>query len=77
MYGGSALAVDPFAINGVESPDAVEGESASGTDTSLGDGDGVEGLDGMETNENKSGNGHRRWEECKQESDAWQANSDW
>jgi hypothetical protein len=46
---GSALAVDPFAVDGIESPDTVESESAGGTDASLGDGDGVEGFDGMET----------------------------
>jgi hypothetical protein len=60
--GGSALAVDPFAVDGIESPDTVESESAGGTDASLGNGDGVEGFDGMETDECEGRNGHR--EEC-------------
>jgi len=49
MNGGSALAVDPVAVHGIESPGAVESESTGGGDASFGDEDGVEGLDGVET----------------------------
>jgi hypothetical protein len=45
---GSALAVDPFAVDGVEGPGAVEGESAGGADAGFGDGDGIERFDGVE-----------------------------
>jgi len=45
--GGSALAVDPFAVDGVEGPGAIEGEAAGGADAGFGDGDRVEGFDGM------------------------------
>jgi len=47
VNGGSALAVDPFAVDGVESPGAIEGEAAGGADAGFGDGDGVEGFDGV------------------------------
>jgi len=40
--GGSALAIDPAAIHGIERPGAVEGEAAGRTDARLADGDGVE-----------------------------------
>lgn len=43
-----ALAVHPFAVDGVEGPGAVEGEATGGADTGFGDGDGVEGFDGVE-----------------------------
>jgi hypothetical protein len=46
--GGSALAVDPFAVDGVESPGAVEGEATGRADAGFGDGDGIERFDGME-----------------------------
>ena len=56
MDGGSALAVHPLAVDGVESPEAVESESAGGADASLADGNRIEGLDGMEANERKDRN---------------------
>jgi len=49
MDGGSALAVDPFSVDGVEGPGAVEGEATGGADAGFGDGDGVEGFDGVKT----------------------------
>jgi len=49
MDGGSALAVDPFAVDRVEGPGAVEGEAAGGADEGFGDGEWVEGFDGVET----------------------------
>jgi hypothetical protein len=48
MDGGSALAVDPFAVDGIEGPGAVEGEAAGGADAGFGDVDGVERFDGVE-----------------------------
>jgi len=48
MDGGSAFAVDPLAVDGIESPGAVEGQAAGGTDAGVGDGGGVEGFDGVE-----------------------------
>ena len=52
---GSALAIDPVAIHGIESPGAVEGESAGRGDTGFVDGDRVERFDGMETDVGQSG----------------------
>jgi len=46
--GGSAFAVDPLAVDGVEGPGAVEGEAAGGADAGFGDGDGVERFDRVE-----------------------------
>jgi hypothetical protein len=48
MNGGRALAVDPFAVDGIEGPGAVEGEAAGGADAGFGDVDGVERFDGVE-----------------------------
>ena len=63
MDGGSALAVDPSAVGGVKSPNAVESESAAGADASFGNGNRVDGLDRMETNDSKGRNsGHGRHE---------------
>ena len=56
MDGGSALAIHPLAVGGVESPGAVESESTGGADASLADGNGIEGLDGVETNKRKGRN---------------------
>jgi len=39
---GSALAIDPASIHGIERPGAVERKAAGGTDARLADGDGVE-----------------------------------
>jgi len=50
MDGGCAFAVDPFAVDGVEGPGAVEGESSGRADSRFGDGDGVERFDGVEAN---------------------------
>jgi len=47
--GGSALAVDPFAVDGIEGPGAVEDQAAGGADAGFGDGDGVERFDGVKT----------------------------
>ena len=49
MDGGSALAVDPFAVDGVEGPGAIEGEAAGGADAGFGNGDGIERFDGVKT----------------------------
>jgi hypothetical protein len=57
---GSALAVDPFAVDGVEGPGTVEGESAGGGDAGLGDGYGIEGFDGVETDAGEGGSRERR-----------------
>jgi hypothetical protein len=51
MDARSTLAVDPPAVGGVESPGAVEGESAAGADASFGNGNRIEGLNRMKTNE--------------------------
>ena len=50
MDGGCAFAVDPFAVDGIEGPRAIEGESSGRADAGFGDGDGIEGLDGVEAN---------------------------
>ena len=39
---GSALAVDPFAVNGVKGPGAVEGKTPGGTDDTFVEIDGIE-----------------------------------
>ena len=57
--GGSTLAVDPFAVEGVESPDAIESESSGGANASFRDGNGIKGFDGMEANERKGRNKER------------------
>jgi len=49
MNGGRALAVDPFPVDGIEGPGAVEGEAAGGADAGIGDVDGVERFDGVKT----------------------------
>ena len=49
VNGGSALAIDPAAIHGIERPGAVERKAAGKTDARFADGDGVESFDGMET----------------------------
>jgi len=60
--GLGALAVDPFAVDGVEGPGAVESEAAGGADAGFGDVDGVEGFDGVEADVDEAGgdlrNGH-------------------
>ena len=48
VNGGSALAINPAAIHGIERPGAVEREAAGRTDARLADDDGVERFDGME-----------------------------
>jgi len=60
MNDGSALTVDPLAIDGVEGPGAIVDESTGGGDAGLEDFDRVEGFDGMEANVGKfrSGLGH-------------------
>jgi len=50
-----ALAMDPFAVGGVESPGAVEGQSTGGRDAGLRDRHGVEGLDGVEADVGQRG----------------------
>jgi hypothetical protein len=60
MNGGSALAVDPFAIDGVEGPGAIEGQAAGGADAGRGDGDGVEGFDWVEADVDEARGGLRR-----------------
>lgn len=57
---GSALAVDPFAVDGIESPGTVESESTGRGDAGFGDGHGVEGFDGMETDAGEGGSRRRR-----------------
>jgi len=57
MDDGSPLAIDPFAVDGVEGPGAVVDESAGKRDASFGDFDGVEGLDGVETDVGQFGSG--------------------
>ena len=47
MDGRGALAIDPLAVDGIERPRAVESEAARRADASLGNGDGVEGFDGV------------------------------
>jgi len=48
VNGGSALAINPAAIHGIDRPGAVEREAAGRTDARLADDDGVERFDGME-----------------------------
>src|SRR5208283_2674705 len=45
---GSALAIDPAAIHGIERPGAVERQAAGRTDARFASSDGVECFDGME-----------------------------
>jgi hypothetical protein len=52
---GSTLAVDPAAIDGIKSPGAVESEAAGRTDGGGGDGNRVEGLDGVKANVGEDG----------------------
>ena len=49
MDGGSTLAVDPFAVDGIEGPGAIEGEAAGGADAGFGKVDGIERFDGVKT----------------------------
>lgn len=51
----SALAIDPFAVDGIESPGAIEGEAAGWGYAGFGDRDGVEGFDGVETDVGEMG----------------------
>jgi hypothetical protein len=55
MDGRSALAVDPFAVDGIESPRAIEGEPSGWADAGFGDGDGVERFDWVETDVDQTG----------------------
>src|SRR5208283_3519071 len=48
MNHGSALAIDPAAIHGIERPGAVERQAAGRTDARFASSDGVECFDGME-----------------------------
>lgn len=57
MDDGSALAIDPFAIDGIESPGAIEGETARRGDAGFGDRDGIKRFDGMETDVGEFGSG--------------------
>ena len=57
MDEGSALAVDPLAVNGIEGPSTVEGEATGRGDAGLGDGHGIEGFDGVETDVGEYGSG--------------------
>jgi len=52
---GSTLAVDPAAVDGIESPGAVECEAAGRTDGGRGDGDRVEGFYGVKANVGEDG----------------------
>lgn len=56
----SALAVDPSAVDGIEGPGAVESEPAGGGDAGFGNGDGIEGFDGMEADVGKDGSRGKR-----------------
>jgi len=71
MDGGSALAIDPLAVDGVEGPGAVVFEAPGRADAGCGNGDGVEGFDGVESDvgKNRTGKGghgksltQSRWE---------------
>jgi hypothetical protein len=55
MDGGSALAVDPFAIDGIKGPGAIESQATGRGDAGLGDGDGVERFDGVEADVSEPG----------------------
>jgi hypothetical protein len=57
MDGGSALAVDPFAIGRIEGPGAIVDQPAGGRDAGYRDLDGVERLDWVETDVGKFGRG--------------------
>lgn len=52
---GSALSVDPFAIEGIESPGAVESEAAGWGDARFGNGYGVESFNGVQTDVGQGG----------------------
>jgi hypothetical protein len=60
MDRGGALAVHPLAVNGEEGPGAIEGEAAGEADAGFGDGDGVEGFDGVEADVDEVGRELRR-----------------
>jgi hypothetical protein len=47
MDGRRALAVDPFAVDGIEGPGAIEDQATGGADAGFGDGNGVERFDGV------------------------------
>ena len=49
MDGRSALAIDPFAVDGIEGPGAVKDQAPGGADASFGDVDGIERFDGVKT----------------------------
>ncbi len=68
MDGGGALAINPFAVDGVESPCAIEGEAAGRGDARFGDGDGVKGFDGVETDVGNMGR-RRHWKSLAEEGD--------
>jgi len=59
VNGGSALAVDPAAVDGIKGPGAVEGETSGRADSYGGDADGIEGFDGIETDVGEDGNQRR------------------
>lgn len=69
MDGGSAFAIDPFAVNGIESPGAIEGKAAGRGDAGLGDGDRVERFDRVETDVGEMGrrSGERHWKSLAEE----------
>ncbi len=48
VNGGSAFGVDPFAIDGIESPGAIMGQAASRPDMCLRDRNGVKRFDGVD-----------------------------
>ncbi len=50
MDGRGAFAIDPFAVDGIQGPGAVEGESARRPDAGFRDGNGIERFDGMQAN---------------------------
>ena len=64
VHGGGALGVHPFAIEGEESPGAVQGQSTGRADSGLGEGDRIKRFDGVETNADetwvRSGSGHEK-----------------
>ncbi len=53
--GGSALAVDPLAVDGIESPGAIESESTGRADAGLCDGGRVERFYGVKANVGEDG----------------------
>jgi hypothetical protein len=54
------FAIDPFAVDGIEGPGAIESQAAGGADAGFGDRNGIEGFDRVETDVDEARGGLRK-----------------